>query len=79
MRGAHGSLHVVLGEFQERADKQGEPKMIGSKVARFKPDAQGNLGQPEFVSELLAGKIILGNLTVDEPTATIYVSSYPIY
>ncbi|MBI4025970.1 MAG: hypothetical protein HY360_13370, partial [Verrucomicrobia bacterium] len=71
--GVHSSLYVVLGEFAPSADA----KQVASKIARFKPDASGELGIPAFVSERFEGKTI-PSMTVDEGTGVIYATMYPL-
>lgn len=76
MNGVQSSLYVVQGEYEHPKDAK-EPVLVGSRVLRYKPDAQGKIGKPEFTSEVLARRRIM-NLTVDESSGVIYVGVWPI-
>jgi len=69
--GLHPFLYVVLGEFEPNANPK-DSKLAATRLARFKPDAAGQPGQPEFVSERFEGKTIR-RIAMDESTGVIYV------
>ncbi|MBI4025546.1 MAG: hypothetical protein HY360_11240 [Verrucomicrobia bacterium] len=71
--GVHPSLHVVIGEFEE-GEKGKSPRQTASWIARFKPDASGDIGKPVFLSEKLDHKTV-GSMTVDEATGEIFAST----
>ncbi len=75
MNGVQSSLYVVLGEFDHPKGAK-EPVFVSSRVARYKPDAQGKIGKPEFLSDIFSHKRVM-NLTVDESSGVIYVSTWP--
>jgi hypothetical protein len=63
----------------EKWEYGGDPKakerpFASSRVARYKPDAQGNPGKPEFLSDPIPKRI--RNLAVDDATGVIYVSTW---
>ncbi len=73
--GSHSFLYLVLGEWAE--DKGKPPKLVGTKLARYKPDAKGDPGKPEFVSDVFPGKMI-HSIARDETSGATYVTLYPL-
>ncbi|MBI4024489.1 MAG: hypothetical protein HY360_05875 [Verrucomicrobia bacterium] len=75
MTGVHSSVYVVQGDYTQEEDPKART-LIGSRVARYQPDARGRLDKPAFLSETFDHRIM--NLTVDESTGVIYGSTWPL-
>ncbi len=71
--GVHSSLYVVEGEYVPAGKKGDPPKLVSTKIARYKPDDKGNLGKAAYVTETFEKKTVY-TMTVDESSGTIYVS-----
>lgn len=63
-------LYVALGEAEKDAK---EPRPLNFRIVRFKPDAKGDIGNAEFVSEPDSKTLV--SFTVDETTGVIYTSA----
>ncbi len=71
--GVHSSLYVVEGEFEPAENKGEPPRLVATKIARYKPDDNGDPGKPVYVSERFEKKAVL-SMAVDEASEKIYVS-----
>ena len=76
MAGVHSSVYIVQGEYTREKDPKART-LLGTRVARYQPDARGKLDQPAFLSETFDHKRIM-NLTVDDSTGVIYGSTWPL-
>ena len=75
MTGIHSSVYVVQGEYTQAKDPKART-LIGTRIARYQPDAQGRLDKPAFLSETFNHRIM--SLTVDDSTGVIYGSTWPL-
>jgi hypothetical protein len=73
--GTHPYLYAALNVFEDGEVGKGEkPGVAGVKLARYLPDAKGNLGKPEYLSEILDFRLV-NAIAVDESTKVIYVTT----
>ncbi len=66
------SLYAVLAETDKQAKN---PVALSFRIARFKPDAKGEIGKAEFVSAEPDTRH-LNSITVDETSGVIYINAH---